>query len=125
MTHPCSQGEVDIVEGVNDQVPNASSLHTGPGISTIVTVVPNLVVDRTEITFRMHYAPVSPRNWVSVQLNEPVLSLLSLTQSFSTIAPPPDWTATPLPTAMLVVVCKPPSQTTMDRRSTPMAADGA
>ncbi|KAI0274329.1 endo-beta-glucanase [Russula aff. rugulosa BPL654] len=24
-------GEVDIVEGVNDQVPNASSLHTGPG----------------------------------------------------------------------------------------------
>ncbi|KAJ2929630.1 hypothetical protein H1R20_g7464, partial [Candolleomyces eurysporus] len=24
-------GEVDIVEGVNDQVPNASTLHTGPG----------------------------------------------------------------------------------------------
>ena len=32
MTHPYSQGEVDIVEGVNDQVPNASSLHTSPGI---------------------------------------------------------------------------------------------
>jgi len=25
------QGEVDIVEGVNDEAPNASSLHTGPG----------------------------------------------------------------------------------------------
>ena len=26
------QGEVDIVEGVNDQVPNQSSLHTSPGV---------------------------------------------------------------------------------------------
>ena len=26
------QGEVDVLEGVNDQVPNASSLHTGPGM---------------------------------------------------------------------------------------------
>jgi hypothetical protein len=25
------QGEVDIVEGVNDETPNASSLHTGSG----------------------------------------------------------------------------------------------
>jgi hypothetical protein len=29
----CFQGEVDIVEGVNDKDPNASSLHTGPGTS--------------------------------------------------------------------------------------------
>lgn len=26
------QGEVDIVEGVNDQMPNLSSLHTSPGV---------------------------------------------------------------------------------------------
>lgn len=26
------QGEADIVEGVNDQPPNLSSLHTSPGV---------------------------------------------------------------------------------------------
>jgi hypothetical protein len=26
------QGEVDIVEGVNDQAPNLSALHTSPGV---------------------------------------------------------------------------------------------
>ena len=31
LTRVCLQGEVDIVEGVNDEAPNASSLHTGPG----------------------------------------------------------------------------------------------
>jgi hypothetical protein len=71
MAHPCSQGEVDIVEGVNDQVPNASSLHTSPGMLSTVTIDPNLVIDRTKIAFRMYYAPVSPRNWVSVQPTNP------------------------------------------------------
>jgi len=30
--HACTQGEVDIVEGVNDQAPNLSALHTSPGV---------------------------------------------------------------------------------------------
>jgi hypothetical protein len=71
MTHPFLQGEVDIVEGVNDQVPNASSLHTSPGMWSTVTNVPDFVIDRTKIAFRMYYAPVSPRNWVSVQPTNP------------------------------------------------------
>jgi hypothetical protein len=41
MTQSYSQGEVDIVEGVNDQEPNASSLHTSRGMWSAVTLVPN------------------------------------------------------------------------------------
>jgi hypothetical protein len=52
MTRPGSQGEVDIVEGVNDQGPNVLSfkLHTGPGMWLIVTVIAQF--DRTEFAFR-------------------------------------------------------------------------
>jgi len=77
MTHPFSQGEVDIVEGVNDQVPNASSLHTSPGMWSVVTIVPNSVIDRTKIASRMYYAPISPRNWVSVRPEPHVVAVIA------------------------------------------------
>ena len=40
-----TQGEVDIVEGVNDQEPNASSLHTSPGMWSAITAPAQLVMD--------------------------------------------------------------------------------
>jgi hypothetical protein len=40
-----TQGEVDIVEGVNDQEPNASSLHTNPGMWSAITAPAQLVMD--------------------------------------------------------------------------------
>jgi hypothetical protein len=60
MTHPCSQGEVDIVEGVNDQEPNASSLHTGSGMWLVVSIV--VQFDRTELASRVHDATVALRH---------------------------------------------------------------
>ena len=68
MTYPCPQGEVDIVEGVNDQGPNASSLHTGPSMCSVITVVIRLVMDRTELASRLHYAIVTLGDRVSVHL---------------------------------------------------------
>ena len=57
------QGEVDILEGVNDQVPNASSLHTGSG-----NVSPSLSSPNHELTdvtvFRVLYATATRADWV-------------------------------------------------------------
>jgi hypothetical protein len=46
-----SQGEVDIVEGVNDQTPNKCSLHTG---SSKITFEEKLWVLKS--VFRLHHA---------------------------------------------------------------------
>ena len=127
MTRPPSQGEVDIVEGVNDQGPNASSLHTGPGMWLAITAITQFVMDRTELAFRVHYATCSLRDRVNVHLRIHVVEVIAdTTISFSLCptVPPPDRTATLIPTAMLVVACRPLSQTTVDPHSTIMAADG-
>jgi len=118
------QGEVDIVEGVNDEVPNASSLHTGPGNVSPSLSSPNRAM--TDVTvFRVLYA-AEPRPDRVGTLSTSMYKNAERGHRFpGPTAHPPDRTATHSPTATLAVVCRPMAPTTTDRRSTIMAADGA
>ena len=118
------QGEVDILEGVNDQVPNASSLHTGPGNVSPSLSSPNHAL--TDVTvFRVLYATATRADRVGTFFT----SLYKCPEHRKCFprptAPPPDPTATRWPATTLAVVCRPLSPTTTDRHSTIMAADGA
>ncbi len=66
-------------------------------------------MDRTELAFRLYYAKISLRDWVSVYLRTHVFVVVAdtiyLPFSLCPIAPQPDWTATRLPMVIPVVAC--------------------
>ena len=98
------QGEVDIVEGVNDQEPNASSLHTSPGNVSPSLSPPNHVL--TDVTvFRVHYATVTHADRVGALFTSLYESAEHGHCFPGPTAIPPDWTATHTPTATLAVAC--------------------
>ncbi len=57
------QGEIDIVEGVNDQMPNLSSLHTSPGVYRGHR---HLSVSWTDLFARVHNARSACPDWVRI-----------------------------------------------------------
>lgn len=84
-SHFLIKGEVDIVEGVNDHVPNQSTLHTGPGC-----YYSREDTDRAMLTFlcfasRMHHAIYEYSNRVSAS-SQVILSLAP--NSASSAGPP-------------------------------------
>lgn len=54
-TNGVLQGEVDILEGVNDQGPNAATLHTGPGKRCNMRILANILNGSR----RLHHASIA------------------------------------------------------------------